>query len=254
MTNPFDLTGKVALITGSGRGLGFGMAKGMAEAGATVVLNDISEEQLAVACAKLAEDGLKAETAIFDVTDSAAIAAAVADIEARVGAVDILVNNAGIQRRYPLVDFPDEEWQAVMDLNLTAPFKMAKAVAKGMLERQAGKIINICSLNAIIMRPTIPAYTAAKGGLMLLTRAMAVEWAKDNIQTNAIAPGYYDTEMTKPLVEDPEFDAFVKKRVPASRWGKPEDLAGTAVYLASNASNFVNGQMIVADGGMSCSM
>ncbi len=250
----FDLAGKVALVTGSGRGLGFGMAAGLAAAGAKLVLNDISEENLANAKKKLADEGLSAESAIFDVTDADSVAAGVSDVESRVGPVHILVNNAGIQRRYPLAEFPDEEWQKVMDLNLTAPFRMAKAVAKGMIERKAGKVINICSINAIVMRPTIPAYTAAKGGLMLLTRAMAVEWAQHNIQANAIAPGYYDTEMTKPLVDDPKFSEWVVNRVPARRWGRPEDLAGTVVFLASEASNFVNGQMIVVDGGMTCSM
>ena len=250
----FDLSGKVALVTGSGRGLGFGMAAGLAAAGARLVLNDISEENLAAALKRLSDDGLKAETAIFDVTDPASVAAGVADIEKRVGPVHILVNNAGIQRRHPLAEFPDEEWRQVLDLNLTAPFRMAKAVAKGMIERKSGKIINICSINAIIMRPTIPAYTSAKGGLMLLTRAMAVEWAQYDIQANAIAPGYYDTEMTKPLVEDAKFSDWVVNRVPARRWGRPEDLAGTAVFLASEASNFINGQMIVVDGGLTCSM
>ncbi len=255
MTNPlFDLSGRVALVTGGGRGLGFGMAKALAQAGATVVINDLDAARVEGAMRTLAEAGLAAETAFFDLTDPAAVAAGVREVESRVGPIHILLNNAGIQRRHPFVEFPEEDWQAVIDLNLTAPFRVAKEVAKGMIARRAGKIINVASINAIVTRPTIPAYTASKGGIMLLTKSMAVEWAQHNIQANAIAPGYYDTEMTKALVENREFSEWVTGRVPAHRWGRPEDLGGTVVFLASDASNFVNGQLIVVDGGLTCSM
>lgn len=246
----FDLSGKVSLITGSGRGIGLVLARGLARAGALVVLNDIDAELVEAAAARLRNEGLDARAHAFDVTDSAAVDAAVAAIEAEMGHIDILLNNAGIQRRYPMEEFPDEEWQAVIDLDLTAPFLVARAVAKGMIARKSGKIVNTCSLMSAATRPTISAYTAAKGGLAMLTKSMAADWAKHNIQANGIGPGYFKTEMTKRLYEDTEFDGWLCKRVPAGRWGDPEELVGTVVFLSSPASNYVNGQIVYIDGGL----
>lgn len=248
--NLFDLGGRIALITGAGRGLGLGIAKGIAAHGATVVLNDIDKARLDKAVGEINAAGGIAHGRIFDVSSTEAVAAGIADIENTVGPISALVNNAGIQRRYPLEEFPEEEWRKVVDLNLTSPFLVAKAVAKGMIARKSGKIVNICSLNSEVSRPSISAYTAAKGGLRMLTKSMALEWAKYNIQTNAIGPGYFDTEMTEALVNDPEFDAYIKKRVPQGRWGTPADLVGGAVFFLSSASNYVNGQLLFIDGGM----
>ena len=249
-TQMFDLTGKIALVTGSGRGIGFTLARGLGRAGASVVLNDVNAELLAEAAEKLADEGIAVDSISFDVTDSKAIEAGVAEIEKRHGRIDILVNNAGIQRRYPLEEFPEEEWNAVINLNLTAVFKMSKAVAKGMIARKYGKIVNICSANSAVARPTIGAYCAAKGALVMLNRSMATEWSKHNITANGIGPGYFDTEMTAALVNDKEFTDWICKRCPAGRWGDPQELVGTAIFLASDASSFVNGQLIFVDGGL----
>ena len=251
---PFDLTGRVALVTGGSRGLGFGMAQGLAAAGASVVLNGISTQNLAKAKQAMADDGYKVFTAAFDATNADAINAGVGEIERLVGPVDILVNNAGLNRRASIMDLPDEDWEFVINADLTGPFRMAKAVAKSMLARGRGKIINITSIGSICVRPNVSAYVAAKGGLMLLTRAMAVEWAEHGIQANAIGPGYYRTDLTEGMQADPEFNEDYLGRVPAARWGEPEDLAGTAVFLASDASNFVNGQTILVDGGFLCAV
>lgn len=248
--NLFDLSGRVALVTGAGRGLGMGIARGLAGHGATVVLNDLDESKLEKAVATIGGEGGTVHTQTFSVTDQPAVIAGVAAIEKRVGPIDILVNNAGIQRRHPLEAFPEDEWRQVIEMNLTSPFLVSKAVVGGMIARQRGKIINVCSLNSEISRPQIAAYTAAKGGLRMLTKSMALEWAKHNIQTNGIGPGYFNTEMTEALVNDPEFDAFIRRRTPQGRWGVPDDLAGVAVFLASEASNYVNGQLIFVDGGM----
>jgi len=250
----FDLYGKVALVTGSGRGIGFVLAGGLARAGATVVLNDVDPAALDTAIGRLRGEDFNAHGVPFDVTDTDAVNAGVADIEGRFGQIDIVVNNAGIQRRYPLEEFPDAEWRAVLDLDLTAPFVVSRAVVKGMIARKAGKIINICSLQSTVTRPTIAAYTAAKGGLALLTKSMAVEWAKHNIQANGIGPGYFKTEMTERLWKDAGFDAWLRGRVPAGRWGDPAELVGTAVFLASAASSYVNGQVIYVEGGLLAGM
>jgi len=248
--NLFDLTGKTALVTGSGRGLGLGIARGLAAHGATVVLNDLDESKLGKAVATIKEEGGEVRTQVFDVTDQAAVTAGIAGIEKEVGPIDILVNNAGIQRRHPLEEFPEDEWRQVLEMNLTSPFVVSKAVVAHMIPRKQGKIINVCSLNSEVSRPSIAPYTAAKGGLRMLTKSMALEWAKYNIQSNGIGPGYFDTEMTEALVQDPEFDAFIRKRVPQGRWGIPDDLSGVAVFLASPGSDYVNGQLIFVDGGM----
>lgn len=254
MQGLFDLGGKVALVTGSSKGLGLAMAQGLAQAGATVVLNGRDEQRLSQAAQTLKAQWLSVREAAFDVTDPAQVAQGIERIEREVGPIDVLVNNAGIQRRHPLEEFPLEVWQQVMDLNLTAPFLVAQQAARRMIERKRGKIINICSLQSELGRPTIGAYTAAKGGLKMLTRAMCVEWAKHNIQVNAIGPGYFVTEMTQKLVDDEKFNEWICGRTPAGRWGQPSELIGTCVYLASEASSFVNGQIIYVDGGVLSSM
>ena len=246
----FDLNGNVALVTGSSQGLGLAFARGLAQAGARVALNGRDEAKLQRAADALRGEGLEAEGFAFDVCDAEQIARGVAEIEGRLGPVDILVNNAGTQRRGPLAEMPDAAWREVIDLNLTAPFLVTRQVVKGMIERKRGKIINICSLMSEISRPTIANYTASKGGLKMLTKAMAVEWAGHNIQVNGIGPGYFITELTRPLMEDAEFDAWIKARTPAARWGRPEELVGAAVFLSSAASDFVNGQVVYVDGGI----
>ena len=254
MTHPFSLSGRVALVTGAYRGLGFAIARGLARAGATVILNGRKPDALAAAARSLTDEGLAAGTAVFDVTDSTAVRAAVALIAAERGGVDILVNNAGIQRRHPMVDFPESEWNEIIATNLTAPFLVSQAVLPGMIERRRGKIIHIASLMSELARPTVIPYTAAKGGVRQLTRGMAVELAPHNVQVNAIAPGYFATEMNRALLDNAEFDAWVKKRTPAGRWGQPDEIAGLAVFLASSAADYMTGQMLVMDGGMSVAL
>ena len=249
--NPlFDLSGRIALITGSSQGLGLAFARGLAEAGASVVLNGRDERKLAAAAGQLRAGGGRVALAPFDVTDGAAVARGVERVEADVGPIDILVNNAGIHRRAPLAEMTEPQWREVIDTNLTSAFLVARAVGPRMIARRAGKIINICSLMSEVGRPTTGNYAAAKGGLKMLTRAMAVEWARHNVQVNAIGPGYFATELTKPLVENPEFNAWVCQRTPAGRWGRPDELIGAAVFLAARASDFVSGQVIYVDGGM----
>jgi gluconate 5-dehydrogenase len=250
----FDLSGRVALVTGAYRGLGFAVARGLAGAGATVVLNGRRQDALDQAAARLRGESLAAHTAAFDVTDRAAIAAGVEAIIARHSTIDILVNNAGIQRRAPFAEFPAQQWDEVIATNLTAPFAVSQAVLPGMMARKRGKIIHVASIMSDLARPTVVPYTAAKGGVRQLTRGMAVELAPHNIQVNAIAPGYFATEMNRALIDNTEFDAWVRKRTPAGRWGQPDELAGLAVFLASAASNYVTGQMIVIDGGMSVAL
>ncbi|HVS51785.1 MAG TPA: glucose 1-dehydrogenase [Opitutaceae bacterium] len=246
----FDLAGRTALVTGSSRGLGHAIARGFAQHGAAVVLNGRDEKKLAAAAGALRAEGARVATAAFDVTDGAAIARAVERIEAEFAPLDILVNNAGIQQRAPLAEMTEAQWRAVLDTNLTSAFLVARAVAPRMIARGAGKIINLCSVMSDVTRPTIGNYAAAKGGLKQLTRAMAVEWAKHGVQANAIAPGYFVTELNRSLIDDAEFNAWVCKRTPAGRWGQPEELVGAAVFLASRASGYVNGQMLAVDGGM----
>lgn len=246
----FSLRGKTALVTGGYRGLGLSIARGLAEAGAAVVLNGRGAEGVAESVAALRGLGLEAEGAPFDILDEAAAARAVGEILERRGAIDILVNNAGIHRRNRLLDMPLADFRAALDTNLTAAFVMAKLVAPGMIARGGGKILNVCSLMSELARPTTGNYAAAKGGLKMLTRAMAAEWAAHNVQANGIAPGYFETELTRPLKDDPAFDAWIRGRTPSGRWGQPEDLKGLAVLLASPASNYINGQIIFIDGGL----
>ncbi len=251
MTNHlFDLTDKVALITGSYQGLGLAIARGLGQAGATIVLNGRSEEKLGNTASTLSAEGLKVSGCCFDVSDAAQMRQRIPPLEKEVGQIDILVNNAGIQRRSPLEQFEESVWREVLDINLTGLFLITRQVVRGMIARKSGKIINICSLMCEMGRPTVGAYTAAKGGVKMLTKAMALEWAKHNIQVNGIGPGYFATEMNRPLKEDPKFDSWIRSRTPAGRWGDPSELVGTAVFLASSASDFVNGQIIYVDGGI----
>jgi len=254
MPDTFSLAGRVALVTGAYRGLGFAIARGLARAGAAVVLNGRKADALTAAARTLADEGLAVGTSVFDVTDSAAVRASIAAIAAQHHGVDILVNNAGIQRRHPMVDFPESEWNEIIATNLTAPFLVSQAVLPGMIERRRGKIIHIASLMSELGRPTVVPYTAAKGGVRQLTRGMAVELAPHNVQVNAIAPGYFATEMNRALLDNAEFDAWVKKRTPAGRWGQPDEIAGLAVFLASSAADYMTGQMLVMDGGMSVAL
>lgn len=249
-TDLFNLQGRRALITGSGQGIGLALAYGLARSGATVVLNDLDEARVKAAADKMISEGFKAEYAVFDVTKQQAVIEAIDRIETNFGAIDILVNNAGIQRRAPLEDFTSENWDAIVNVNLSSVFYVSQAVVKHMIPRQKGKIINICSVQSQLARPTIAPYAATKGAVAMFTKGQCTDWAKYGIEVNGIAPGYFITELTKPLVENEEFSSWLCKRTPANRWGNVEELSGAAVFLASNASNFVNGQIIYVDGGL----
>ncbi len=250
----FSLEGKTALVTGSSRGLGKVIARGLAEAGARIVLNGRDKGRLDSAVAEMKEAGHECRGFAFDIVDRREIAAGIDRIEKEVGPISILVNNAGIQERAPIVEMKEETWRKVLDINLTGAFLTAQQAVRYMLERKEGKVINICSLLSEVGRPTISPYTAAKGGLKMLTRSMAVEWAASNIQVNGIGPGYFATEMNTALIEDKKFDAWLKNRTPAKRWGRPEELVGAAVFLASEASSFITGQIIYVDGGILASI
>ncbi|MEO6565870.1 MAG: SDR family oxidoreductase [Casimicrobiaceae bacterium] len=250
----FDLTGKTALITGGGSGLGLAIARGLAEAGATAILNGRRRDKLEEAVAMLKAEGLRAGLAAFDVTDSSAVNAGVAEAVATHGTIDILVNNAGMQQRQPIEDFSDADWQRLLNTNLNAPFYVSRAVIPAMKAQHSGKIINICSVLSFISRPTIVPYATSKGGLAMFTKGTAVELASHNIQVNGIAPGFYKTEMNTALFNNPEFDGWVCKRTPAARWGDPHELVGAAVFLASAASSYVSGQIVSVDGGFTSSM
>jgi gluconate 5-dehydrogenase len=247
----FNLSGKRALITGGTHGLGMAMAKGLGIAGAELIINDFSQEKLNEALEQYKQAGFNAHGYCFDVTDDSAVKNAIEKIESEIGAIDILINNAGIIKRIPMVDMEAKDFRQVIDVNLIAPFIVAKYVGKNMIKRKAGKVINICSMMSELGRDTVSAYAAAKGGLKMLTRNMATEWAKFNIQVNGIGPGYFATQQTAPIrVDGHPFNEFIISRTPAGRWGEPEDLVGTAVFLSSNASDFVNGQIIYVDGGL----
>jgi len=247
----FDLSGRTALITGSSGGLGLSIARGLAEAGAAVILNGRDEAKLAAAARALNDAGLQAATCAFDVSDEGAVKAAFDGFDNAGIAIDILVNNAGIQLRKPMVDLAADEWRRVLETNLTSAFLVGREAARRMIARgNGGKVINIGSLTSKVARATVAPYTAAKGGIKMLTRSMAAEWAAHGIQANAIGPGYIVTDMNKALVEDAKFDAWVRGRTPSGRWGVPDDLIGVAVFLASAASAYVNGQIIYVDGGM----
>ncbi|MAN50711.1 MULTISPECIES: gluconate 5-dehydrogenase [unclassified Marinimicrobium] len=248
----FDLTGKVALVTGATHGIGMAMAKGLGSAGATIVVNGhSSQEKIDKAVAEYEAEGYKAFGYKFDVTKEDQVIAAVDKIEKEVGPIDILVNNAGIIKRVPMLEMPVEEFQQVIDTDLVGVFTMTRPVAKKMVERKQGKIINICSMMSELGRDSVGAYAAAKGGLKMLTRNMATEWARHNVQVNGIGPGYFATSQTAPIrVEGNPLNEFIISRTPAGKWGDPDDLQGAAVFLSSKASNFVTGQIVYVDGGI----
>lgn len=246
----FDLSGKRALITGASQGIGLALAKGLAEAGAEVVLNGRDAGRLAAAVATVPG----ARGLAFDVTDYQAARAAVDGFEAEVGAIDILVNNAGMQHRGPLEDFPEAAFQQLLQTNIASVFNVGQAVARHMIARGAGKIINIASVQTALARPGIAPYTATKGAVGNLTKGMATDWARHGLQCNAIAPGYFETPLNAALIADPAFNDWLIKRTPAGRWGKVEELVGACVFLASAASSFVNGQCLHVDGGITVSL
>ncbi|MEZ0493477.1 SDR family oxidoreductase [Kineococcus sp. TBRC 1896] len=251
MTDLFDLTGRTALVTGSSRGLGQSLALALARAGARVTLHGRDAAALTTAADLLdRETGTRPATVAFDVTDAAAVEAAVGGLLADQGAPDVLVNNAGLQRRAPFTEFSVADWDAVIASNLSGVFYVSRFVAPGMVERGSGKIVNIASVQSVLARQTIAPYSASKGGVAQLTRGMAADLARHNVQVNTISPGYFATEMNTALWQDPEFDAWLRQRTPARRWGRVEELQGTLVYLASSASDFVSGQNIFVDGGM----
>ncbi len=251
MTKSFGLQGRRALVTGSGQGIGLAIARALAEAGATVVLNGRRADRLEAAATTLREAGHAIETRSFDVTDADAATAAVDAIETEHGPIEILVNNAGIQRRAPLDRFSDDDWHAVVRANLDSVFFMSRAVARHMIGRRHGKIINIGSVQSELGRQTIAPYAATKGAVKMLTRGMCADWARHGIQANGLAPGYFRTELNQALVEDDTFSDWLCRRTPAGRWGEVDELGGAAVFLASPASDFVNGQMLLVDGGLS---
>ena len=246
----FDLTGKRALVTGSSQGIGFALAQGLADAGAQIVLNGRDAGKLAEAAARIPG----AATLAFDATDHDAVRNAVDGFEAEVGPIDILVNNAGMQHRTPLEDFPAEAFERLLQTNVTSVFHVGQAVARHMIGRGRGKIINIASVQTALARPGIAPYTATKGAVGNLTKGMATDWAKHGLQCNAIAPGYFDTPLNDALVADPTFSAWLEKRTPAGRWGKVEELVGACIFLSSDASSFVNGHILYVDGGITASL
>ncbi len=256
MSNLFSLQGKIALVTGASYGIGFAIAAGMAEAGATIVFNDIRRELVDKGLAAYAEKGVKAHGYVCDVTDEDAVNRLIATVEREVGVIDILVNNAGIIKRVPMCEMSAEDFRKVIDVDLNAPFIVSKAVIPSMIQKGHGKIINICSMMSELGRETVSAYAAAKGGLKMLTRNICAEYGGQNIQCNGIGPGYIATPQTAPLREkQPDgsphpFDSFILAKTPANRWGSPEDLVGPAVFLASEASDFVNGHILYVDGGI----
>lgn len=251
MKDLFDLTGKVALVTGATHGLGMAMAKALGKSGATLIVNGHTPAKMEAAIKAYKEEGIEAHGYLFDVTSEEDVDKNISDIEAKFGTVDILINNAGMIQRTPAMEMEVADFARVVNMDLVSPFIMAKRVSKGMKEKGGGKIINICSMMSELGRNTVSAYAAAKGGLKMLTRNLATEWAKYNIQVNGIGPGYFATEQTAPIrVDGHPFNDFIVSRTPAGRWGDPEDLQGTTIFLASKASDFVNGQIVYVDGGI----
>lgn len=249
--NLFDLTGKTALVTGAVHGLGMAMAMGLGNAGAKIVVNDLSQDAIDKAMKEYKAAGIEAYGYVFNVTDEKAVKVSIEKIESEVGPIDILINNAGIIKRTPIIDMELADFEAVIKVDLISPFIMSKQIAKGMIERGGGKIINMCSMMSELGRDSVSAYAAAKGGLKMLTKNMATEWAKFNIQTNGIGPGYFATSQTEPIrVDGHPFNDWIVSRTPAGRWGNPEDLQGAAVFLSSKASDFVNGHVVYVDGGI----
>jgi gluconate 5-dehydrogenase len=246
----FGLSGIVALVTGSSAGIGRGLAEGLAGAGAKVVINGRAADKVEAVVAAIGDSGGQAYGSVFDVTDRNAASDAVAKIEAEVGPVDVLVNNAGIQRRGPLEDYPEATWRELMSANLDSVFFVSQAVAKRMIPRRRGRIINIASVQSELARPNIAPYTASKGAVKMLTKGMATDWGRHGIRVNSIAPGYFKTELNKALVEDEKFSAWLSNRTPMGRWGDVDELVGAAIFLASDASSFVNGHILYVDGGI----
>ena len=253
MTALFDLSGRRALITGSSQGIGLALARGLVQAGAHVILNGRDAGRLSQAAAELGSEGA-VDTLCFDATDHAAVRDAVDAYEATHGAIDILVNNAGMQHRAPLEDFPADAFERLLQTNVASVFHVGQAVARHMIGRGAGKIINIASVQSALARPGIAPYTATKGAVANLTKGMATDWARHGLQCNAIAPGYFDTPLNAALVADPEFSNWLEKRTPAGRWGRVEELVGACIFLASGASSFVNGHVLYVDGGVTASL
>lgn len=252
--SPFELTGRRALVTGSSRGLGFAMAKALAQAGAAVVLNGRDNAALGNAAADLADQGHIVHAVAFDVTSRDSVNEAISHIEDEIGPIDILVNNAGMQFRSSLEAFPPDKFDQIVSTNLTSVFNVAQPVARHMIARGRGKIINICSLLAELARPSIAPYAATKAAVANLTRGMAVDWAKHGLNVNGIAPGYFSTEMNEALLKDEKFNAWIASRTPMGRWGDPEELGGAAVFLASDASRFVNGHILYVDGAFTATV
>jgi len=250
----FDLTGKRALITGSSQGIGFALARGLAAAGAAIVMNGRDGAKLEAAANDLRSEGFTVQTLAFDATDHNAVRAAVDGFETAHGAIDILVNNAGMQHRSPLEDFPADAFEKLLQTNIASVFHVGQAVARHMIARGAGKIINISSVQSALARPSIAPYTATKGAVTNLTKGMATDWAKYGLQCNAIAPGYFITTLNKALIDDPVFSEWLAKRTPAGRWGNVGELVGACIFLASEASSFVNGTVIFVDGGITISL
>ncbi|WP_439495869.1 SDR family oxidoreductase [Bosea sp. (in: a-proteobacteria)] len=246
----FSLEGKIALVTGSGQGIGLAMAEGMSEAGAHVVLNGRNKGKLEAARAAITGAGRKASVAAFDVTDQEAVEAGIAAIEAEIGPIDILINNAGTQKRAPFTEFPVEDWHFLVATNLHSVFYVTQAVTRRMVPRGHGKVVNIGSVMSELGRPTIVPYTATKGAVKMMTRGLAAELGKHNIQINAIGPGYIVTELNQVLIADETFSGWVKSRTPAGRWGETKELVGAAIFLSSAASDFVNGHLLMVDGGL----
>lgn len=255
MSTPhFRLDGRLALITGSSGGIGFALARGLGEAGAALVLNGRNSARLEQAAGILRGEGFQVHTRDFDVTQAGAVRAAIEDIEAGIGAIDILVNNAGMQKRMPLQDFPEEDWHELMRTNVDSVFLVGQAVARNMIPRGRGKIINICSVQSEIGRPNIAPYMASKGAVKMLTKGMAIDWGPHGIQVNGLGPGYFKTELNQALLTDDKFNTWLTGRTPSRRWGEVAELAGAAVFLASDASSFVNGHVLYVDGGVTATL
>lgn len=250
--NLFDVKGKVVLVTGSTHGLGLAMARGLGLAGATIVVNgNSSQEKIDAAVLEHQQDGIKAVGYKFNVTDEKAVIEAITKIEDEVGPIDVLINNAGIIKRTPLLEMEVADFREVIDIDLVSPFIVSKQVVKNMVKRKQGKVINICSMMSELGRDRVGAYAAAKGGLKMLTKNMATEWAKHNIQVNGIGPGYFATSQTEPIrKEGHPFNTFITNRTPSAKWGAPDDLAGAAIFLSSKASDFINGHILYVDGGI----
>lgn len=246
----FDLTGKRVLITGSSQGIGLTLARGLGEAGATVVVNGRDREKLTAAAQELNNSGIAAEELPFDVTDHAQVVKSIASATSKLGDIDVLINNAGMQHRTPLEDFDPDVFNQMLQTNIASVFNVGQVVAKHMIARGSGKIINIASVQTALARPGIAPYTATKGAVANLTKGMATDWAQYGLQVNAIAPGYFDTPLNAALVKDKDFSAWLEKRTPAGRWGQLEELIGAGIFLSSDAASFVNGHTLYVDGGI----